>query len=53
VEETVLRGTASTVYPALLKGMTKEEKREALRFIEGQKLLAEREKSLMKRGVKI
>jgi len=30
----------------MLKGMNKEQKRQALRFIEGQKLLAEREKKL-------
>ncbi len=32
----------------MLKGMTREQKREALRFIEGQKLLAAREKKLRK-----
>lgn len=30
----------------MLQGMNKEQKREALRFIEGQKLLADREKKL-------
>ena len=30
----------------MLAGMTKEQKRQALRFIEGQKLLAAREKKL-------